>query len=191
VTTVREDSNKGRFHINVLPATLLDVSIAKLRDFLIQKDSSARFTLEISEQQLLGSPTYLAPRVRELQRADIPLALGDVGFGSRPLESIVLLRPRYIKVDRKLIHGVSRNNNQLRNLRRLLDVADSLRSKVIALGIQDEDDLQILRELDVPYGQGFYFGKPEGSTEPEDGGNLAGLWSWICSMDKQRSGSRR
>ena len=184
ITTVREEGAEGLFHVNVMPSTLMEVSIERLIEFINDGRSAARFCLELSEQQFLGDPAYLIGRVRQLQQAGIKIALDEVGVGFGALESMVLLRPDYIKIDRKLVRGVANDFCQLRNLRRLMQVARALQVEIIAVGIENANDLQVLRECKLEYGQGAYFGRPKVRKRPDQPDKLAGLWSWLCTLDK-------
>jgi len=116
--------------------------------------------VEVSEQQILGDPSYLIPVVQELKRRKIGVAIDDVGFGRSCLESLILLQPDVIKIDKRLVHHISHDKSQREMLRRLLAVVASLNTKIIAEGIETREDLETLKELGVPFGQGFLWGQP-------------------------------
>jgi diguanylate cyclase (GGDEF)-like protein len=191
VTAVREEGAEGIFHVNIMPTTLMEVAVERLVEFLNDGRSAARFCLELSEQQFLGDPAYLIGRVRQLREAGIKIALDDVGVGFGALESIVLLRPDYIKIDRKLVRGVANDFCQLRNLRRLMQVARALSVEIIAVGIENANDLQVLRECRLEYGQGYHFGRPKVRQRPDQPDKLAGLWSWLCTLDRSNLRGQR
>jgi EAL domain-containing protein (putative c-di-GMP-specific phosphodiesterase class I) len=120
---------------------------------------------EISEQQLIGDPSYLHESVKRLKEAGVHIAIDDVGFGNSCLESLILLEPNIIKIDKRIIIGISTQTMLVRSLRRLLKLAASLDIEVIAEGVENREDLAVIRDLGVKYAQGFLWGKPKPVSE--------------------------
>ena len=87
--------------------------------------------------------------------------IDDVGFGNSCLESLVLLEPDILKIDRKCVTGLERSGPLARSLKRLLDIARVLDMDVVAEGIEAQQELDILRDMGVRYGQGYLLGRPE------------------------------
>jgi len=151
----------GHFHVNIMPATLLQTDAEELIRVLNPNGDDGHCCLEISEQQLLGDPSVLVPRVQAMQAAGVRIAIDDVGFGNSCLEGLIMLRPQVMKIDKRLIQGLAADRELRQALRRLLKVADVLGAEVVAEGIEEPDDYQVLLELGVSYGQGYLFGRPE------------------------------
>ena len=156
------------YHLNIMPATLLQTPAEELIRVLCFGSGEGRCCLEISEQQLLGDPSVLVPRTRILQKAGIRIAIDDVGFGNSCLEGLIMLRPQVMKVDKRLIQGLANDPELRQSLHRLLKVADVLEAEVVAEGIEEAEDCQALLDLGVKYGQGFLFGEPELCGEAEE-----------------------
>lgn len=150
----------GRSHINLFPSTLLDIPIPQLIEMFPSNGNAGRYCVEISEQQIIGDPSYLVEPVVALRERGVRIAIDDVGFGRSCLESLILLLPDVIKIDRRCVHGVGSDPAQARLLQRLLRVAEALKAEVVAEGIETQEDLEMLRRLGVPYGQGFLWGQP-------------------------------
>ncbi len=153
-------SGDARYHVNIMPATLLQTPAAELARVLRVNADYGHCCLEISEQQLLGDPTVLVPRVRELQAAGIRIAIDDVGFGNSCLEGLVMLQPQIMKIDKRMVRGLAADAELRRALNRLLMVAEVLGAEVVAEGIETSQDYDVLLELGVRYGQGYLFGRP-------------------------------
>jgi diguanylate cyclase (GGDEF)-like protein len=145
-------------HLNLYPATLLDVPGERLLSGLPEGLGGSEVLVELSEQQLLGDPSYLVPAVQRLRAAGLRIGIDDVGFGRSCLESLVLLEPQVLKIDRRLVSGLAQCADQRRALKRLLSIADSLDCQVVAEGIETRADLAVLVEAGVERGQGFLFG---------------------------------
>jgi diguanylate cyclase (GGDEF)-like protein len=150
----------ARFHLNIFPTTLLAIPVEHLLDLFPSPIPADTFCLEISEQQIIGHPTYLVPAVKALREAGILIAIDDVGFGSSCLESLVLLEPDILKIDKRCVIGLESEPSQVDHLRRYVRIARSLGCQVIAEGIETPGELATVRSLGIEYGQGYLWGRP-------------------------------
>jgi diguanylate cyclase (GGDEF)-like protein len=151
-------ANSGRVHLNVFPSTILDTPLEELLSICA---GATRLVLELSEQEFVGDPALLVPAIAAFKRADIRIALDDVGFGRSSLETILVLEPHIIKIDRCMVHGIAENAGQRRIFKRLLQSLAGLGTEIIAEGIETETDAKVVFELGVPFAQGFLWGRPE------------------------------
>ena len=149
-----------RFHINLLPSTMIDIPVQHLLEVFPANRPRSSYCIEISEQQIIGDPSYLREPVSELKRAGVLIAIDDVGFGRSCLESMVLLEPDIVKIDRKVVSGIGSDPSRATMLKRIFHVAKVLGADVVAEGIENREELRILLQLGVSYGQGFLWGKP-------------------------------
>lgn len=150
----------ARFHLNIFPTTLLAVPAEHLLDLFPKPVPAGTFCLEISEQQIIGDPSYLLPAVQALRGAGLLIAIDDVGFGSSCLESLVLLQPEIVKIDKRCVIGVDGDPERIEHLRRYVRVARSLGCSIVAEGIETNAELEVVRSIGIEYGQGFLWGKP-------------------------------
>ena len=147
-------------HFNLFPSTLIGIPTKDILAAFPSNLGNGTYCIEISEQQIIGNPSYLIPVVQELKQAGIQIAIDDVGFGHSCLESLIVLEPDIVKIDKKFIDGLGSKGSQVQSLKRLLKVTESLGAKTIAEGIELPEDLAVLKELGVPYGQGYLLGRP-------------------------------
>ncbi len=150
----------ARFHLNIFPTTLLSVPTEHLLELFPTPIPPETFCLEISEQQIIGDPSYLVAAVDELRAAGVMIAVDDVGFGSSCLESLVLLAPDIMKIDKRVVIGIDRDASRVVQLRRYVHIAASLGCAVVAEGIETARELDVVRGLGIEYGQGYLWGKP-------------------------------
>ncbi|MBK8011848.1 MAG: diguanylate cyclase [Deltaproteobacteria bacterium] len=162
---VANDLPEKSIFVNVFPSTLLDTPVRKVEELFRDLDDPSRFCVELSEQQFVGDPRCLLDHVAALRGLGVRLAIDDVGFGRSSLESILLLQPDIMKLDRSLVHGISVRRGSRELLGRAMRIADSLNLDVVAEGIEDAADLDILLSLGIPFGQGYLLGGP---ARPED-----------------------
>jgi diguanylate cyclase (GGDEF)-like protein len=151
----------GRVHLNLFPSTLLGTEPEALLDHLaLGMHAGLRYCVEISEQQFIGDPGALSRTVRRLNADGVDVAIDDVGFGRTSLETLLVLEPQVVKIDRSYIDGAATDPGLRRLLERLIRAMSGLDCDLIAEGIECTADLELLRDLGVPYGQGFYWGRP-------------------------------
>ncbi len=150
----------ARFHLNIFPTTLLAIPTEHLLDIFPRPIPAETFCLEISEQQIIGDPSYLVAAVDALRAAGVMIAIDDVGFGSSCLESLVLLAPDIMKIDKRVVIGIDQDKKRVDQLRRYLRIASSLGCSVVAEGIETARELEVVRGLGVEYGQGYFWGQP-------------------------------
>jgi diguanylate cyclase len=150
-----------RVAINVSPRELLIHSPADLLKELTDRYGidSRRIEIEITEEALFD-PGQCA---RELQRIDqygFGLAIDDFGVGHSSIANLMAIKLDTIKIDRSFVHGidVDRQNQQL--IAAISAVAQSLGHRILAEGVETEDEEQTLRMLGCSYGQGWLYGQP-------------------------------
>lgn len=148
-----------RRHVNLFPSTVTSVPAQELLHLLAQQQRG-QFCIELSEQQILGESAHLTEAISALKRSGVLIAIDNVGFGRSSLESLILFEPDMIKIDKRCVQGVAHDPARARSLMRLLKVAGALGTEVIAEGIENQEDYELLRACEVPYGQGFFFGLP-------------------------------
>ena len=141
-------------HFNLFPRTLADIPVSLLLECLSGTRPYPHFCVEVNEERIMGDPAYLVTPLQELKRAGVKIALDEVGFGHSSMESLLLLEPNIIKVAKTFVKDIEKSRPKARALKRFLKVAESLGAEVIVEGIQRESELEALRDLGVPYGQG-------------------------------------
>ena len=123
-----------------------------------------RFCLEISERQEAVAGDRTIDVCRRLKEAGGRLALDDFGQGYSRLKLLLERQPDYVKIDRYFISGLAQAPRKLLFLSRLVDVMHVLGIKMIAEGMETEEEFRACRELGFDLAQGFLIHRP--STEP-------------------------
>jgi len=149
-----------RYHMNVFPSTLLAIPAEHLLATFPEGVPRNTFCLEISEQQIIGDPSYLVAPVKAARDGGLMIAIDDVGYGSSCLESLTMLEPDVIKIDKRCVIGVATDARLRAELKRYIGIAAVLGCEVIAEGVETAADLAVLRDFGIEYAQGFYWGKP-------------------------------
>ncbi|MBI1379326.1 MAG: EAL domain-containing protein [Frankiales bacterium] len=155
------DEVGGYVAMNVSPATLLTAEAQELLRGL----PLDRVLLELSEHDPVDDYDELGAALEPLRRMGMRLGIDDVGAGFSSLRHIVLTHPDVIKLDRSIVDGVSRDEVLSTLVRSLVVFARGAGARVVAEGIETEDDAAWLRGLDVDLGQGWWFGRPGPSAD--------------------------
>ena len=115
---------------------------------------------EVSEQESIANFEAFK-EIRDYYRdLGFQFALDDTGAGYAGLEALVEISPDYIKVDRAFVSGVDVDPVRKTMLAALQTVAEKTGGQLIAEGLDTLEELETLSELNIPFGQGWLFGKP-------------------------------
>lgn len=145
--------NKGAVGAYVIDKILKDKDIC-----------SRRVVLEILEENLDESEnlTNFFDICRELNYS---IALDDVGVGYSNLQRIAQVKPDIIKLDISLITNIHNDFYKRKVFKSLTRLAHDIGSLVVAEGVETEDETLTALQLGAGLVQGFYFCKPDNSTE--------------------------
>jgi len=116
--------------------------------------------LELSEKEVVFNYPAFCEVVGRLRAAGFGFAIDDAGSGYSGLESIVQLRPEYVKVPRTLVAGLDEDRIKREIVGSLAALGERIDAELIAEGIETRGELESLRGLGVPWGQGFLLGRP-------------------------------
>jgi EAL domain-containing protein (putative c-di-GMP-specific phosphodiesterase class I) len=144
-----------RLHINLFPDTLAQTPVEDILADLPERYKAGGLCIEINEQQFLGDMEVLCQKVVALKRAGILLAVDDVGFGASSVETLLSLEPDIIKIDHRFVDGAAGDTTKERRLRRLVRIAEVLGAETVAEGVNNRQDLALLKQLNVFAGQGL------------------------------------
>ncbi len=120
---------------------------------------SRRVVLELTEHSLVGDYDALH-HVLEPLRKELGVAVDDAGAGYATLRHILRLRPDIIKLDRDLVQNLDADNDRWALTAALARFADEIGCDLVAEGIETRAELEALKALGVPYGQGYFLHKP-------------------------------
>ncbi|MBB1076599.1 phosphodiesterase [Rhodoferax sp. 4810] len=155
----------GRLFLNISADVLQQVLKQCGCDFLVGLAkaygvSLRMLVLEITEYERVANMDYLAGAVQDIRAAGVALALDDFGDGRSSLRLWSQLKPEFVKIDKYFTKAISQNADKLKTIQALQQIAAVFDTALIAEGIETEDDLRVLRDMGLPYGQGYLLGRP-------------------------------
>ena len=116
--------------------------------------------LEITETVLMQDTDSTSTRLRELKELGVQLAVDDFGTGYSSLQYLRGFPIDILKIAKSFIDGVAGASDESALARAIIDLGESFQLRVVAEGIETEDQLERLLRLGCELGQGFYFAKP-------------------------------
>ncbi len=115
---------------------------------------------ELTQGMDLKDFEFIKKGIRTLRKFGYRFALDDVADIGAGFLKLISLRPDFIKLDMRLIQGVSKNHLHQAIVRQLTSLGKQRRSLMIAEGVEHKKDLDFIRKVGIRYVQGYYYSKP-------------------------------
>lgn len=148
--------------VNVSPLQLKQASfLDRLRHCLTCYDVNAKhLKLEVTESQFIEADDNLSVMLQEIHALGIGLFLDDFGTGFSNLAQLQKMQFETIKIDRSFVSDCPVYAEKPPLLRAIVSLATELNVKLVAEGVETEDEAQVLRQLGIHFGQGYLWQKP-------------------------------
>jgi diguanylate cyclase (GGDEF)-like protein len=146
--------------VNISEVQLRDPQLIAEVDELVQTVPPHSLKLELTETCLMENTDVMQGILEELKSRSIQLLIDDFGTGYSSLSYLQRLPVDSLKIDRSFITGIEHNQRHLDITRAIITLAHSLGMDVVAEGIENPYQAEILANLGCEYGQGYYFSPP-------------------------------
>ncbi|MCY6369239.1 EAL domain-containing protein [Clostridium ganghwense] len=124
--------------------------------------------LEITEDESMEDVELTITTLNQLKDLGITISLDDFGKGYSSLSYVNTLPINTLKIDKSLIRFLDKDSKNHEIIKTIIVMAHSLNVKVVAEGIETEDQLDILKELKCNAMQGYLIGKPVDTEDFEN-----------------------
>lgn len=121
----------------------------------------AALVIEITEHEHVNDLPALIAAANSLRTQGLRFALDDFGDGRSSLRLWAELRPEIVKIDKYFIRDLQDQAFKVQTLKGLTRFAETFGTTLVAEGIETELELQIVRDLGIELGQGYFLGRPE------------------------------
>ena len=122
---------------------------------------------EITETVILSQVNMAIERLNRLRSYGIRIALDDFGTGYSSLTHIMKLPIDIIKIDKSFIKSIPYRNEETAITQNMISLAHDLNYRVVAEGIETQEQLDFLKKISCERGQGFFLCKPITSDQLE------------------------
>ena len=117
--------------------------------------------LEITENLLMDDFDVAGKLLQNLQQdLSTPIAIDDFGTGYSSLSYLRRLPLDTLKIDRSFVHDIPADQNDMEITAAIIAMAHALNKEVVAEGVENEQQLDFLRQHGCDFGQGYFFGRP-------------------------------
>ena len=116
--------------------------------------------LELTEGLLLSNSEVMLSMLQELREWGVKLSIDDFGTGYSSLSYLRQFPVYKLKIDRSFVQAMAVNPDDAAITTTIINMAKSLNLKVIAEGVENEEQLSFLRAHDCDEVQGYYFSRP-------------------------------
>jgi EAL domain-containing protein (putative c-di-GMP-specific phosphodiesterase class I)/GGDEF domain-containing protein len=156
----------GRLFVNVSAEALITAYEGRGKQGLLEWIQDFHVTprmlvLEITEHERVDNMDRLAEVVQEVRAAGLALALDDFGDGRSSLRLWSQIKPEVVKIDKYFTRNISAHGDKLKTIQALQHIATIFGTALVAEGIETAEDLRVLRDVGIEYGQGYFLGRPD------------------------------
>ncbi len=121
--------------------------------------------LELTESILLQGAEHVLASVRQLKGLGVRLSIDDFGTGYSSLAYLKRFAVDKLKIDQSFVRDLPADADNAAIVRAVIQMATSLNLRVVAEGVESEQAVQHLRELQCDYVQGYHLGRPVPADE--------------------------
>lgn len=120
----------------------------------------ANLCLELTEGIVMKDIDETIATLRQLERLGVSLSIDDFGTGYSSLSYLLRMPIDEIKIDRSFINGLPAQREHRAIITAIITMASAMRFRVVAEGVETEEQLLCLREVGCHAVQGYYFSRP-------------------------------
>lgn len=115
---------------------------------------------EITESVIMQNPDYAVSVLNEITSLGIHISIDDFGTGYSSLSHLKRFTVNTLKIDKSFVRDVEKSTTDAAIATAIIAMGSSLKLKVIAEGVETEEQMEFLRENNCDQVQGFLFSKP-------------------------------
>jgi EAL domain-containing protein (putative c-di-GMP-specific phosphodiesterase class I) len=157
--------------VNLSVKHFMSFDLLKQIDNVLQEvgiDGSS-LRLEITESDIMENAEFAGQIISQLRDRHIQLSIDDFGTGYSSLSYLHRLPINHLKIDRSFVMRIGKNGKNIEIIRAIIALAKSLGMLTIAEGVETQEQLDQIRELECDFCQGYLFSRP---VEAEAARNL-------------------
>ncbi|WP_428775183.1 EAL domain-containing protein [Vibrio sp.] len=149
-------------HVNLSVNQLMTPDFTdSLQSILEETTLPARnLTLEITESRLVDNDDVIIRNMQAIRDLGVKIAIDDFGTGYSSLAYLHRLPFDCLKIDKTFVDKLNRQDLHQSIVAAIIQVTRSMDINLVAEGIENQDQAEMLTELGCPNGQGFLYGRP-------------------------------
>ncbi|NPA52668.1 MAG: EAL domain-containing protein [Aquificae bacterium] len=152
--------------VNISPKHFVTSSFVKDIE-IIKQYNVTNLEIEIIESIFLEDYDLIIKKIEKLKQLGVSISIDDFGTGYSSLSYLKNFPIDIIKIDKAFIKDLTTNINDQAIVKAVIAIAQALKIKTLAEGIENQNQLNKLKELGCNYGQGYYILRPLPAEELE------------------------
>jgi diguanylate cyclase (GGDEF)-like protein/PAS domain S-box-containing protein len=152
----QRDGHNTHFFVKLSEQAIVDESMLLFisKQLRNQQVSGKGLVLKVSEASAMSQVKNVKAFIKGLKQLDCRAALEHFGTGLTSFNTLRHVPVDYLKIDADLVHTLATDNESQSAVRSIVDMAQSLRKRVIAVGVEDASTLAMLWDMGVHFAQG-------------------------------------
>jgi EAL domain-containing protein (putative c-di-GMP-specific phosphodiesterase class I) len=148
--------------VNLSPRQFRQKNLASLVSLALRESGlpAHNLEIEITEQTLMSNSAATNETLRQLRKLGVKIAIDDFGTGFSSFSYLLQYEVDRLKIDRSFVNRSADDPTAAAIVRAIISMAHGLNLKVVAEGVETNDQLNFLLRRRCDEAQGFYFGKP-------------------------------
>lgn len=126
--------------------------------------SAKRIHIEITERLLLKQPTNVKATLESCRKMGMRVVIDDFGTGFSSLSYLHQYPIDTLKIDRSFVHNMRSDEKVLGLVKSILTLRENLNIDIVAEGVEELEEAQLLSQLNCDSVQGYYFSRPVSET---------------------------
>lgn len=123
--------------------------------------------MEITESLFMDRSEHLLNVVEDIAKLGLELSLDDFGTGYSSLSYLKRFKVDTLKIDRSFVRDICTDESDFSLIKAIVSIGHNFNLKIIAEGIETQEQLAFLRDAGCEMGQGYYFSKPLSESDFE------------------------
>lgn len=163
-------SSPLKVSVNVSPVQLMNNSLTDTVVTILRTTGldPYRLDLEITESDVFNENTRSLEILSQLRELGVQISIDDFGTGYSSLSRLSYFPFDKIKIDRSFVINIPDQKDDLDIVRLIISMGKSLHMRIVAEGVETEEQLESLRKLGCDLVQGYLIGKPGPLSSPEN-----------------------
>ncbi len=146
------------------PATCIRLTLAAAR---MTGFETGKLIFEVTETERVRDSTHLVKIFSDYQKRGFMTAIDDFGAGYAGLSLLAGFQPDLVKVDMALVRGIDQSAARRTIVAGLVDICRGLGCRVLAEGVETQEEYRVLRRLGIQLFQGYLFARPQLEALPD------------------------
>lgn len=122
----------------------------------------SNITFEITETYNINEVDRLVDMISKYKKSGFKFSIDDFGTGFSSMYYLKHIPADYLKIDGSFIKDIDTNRESYHVVQSIVSMAKAFNIKTVAEFVENQSVEEIIKQMGVDYGQGYYFGKPEG-----------------------------